>query len=152
MPIPTGSPPTSSQVARLVMTARVISAAFGGQESANPGRPERRLVAGDRGEHGLHVAGRQGRQRDGAEVRDEVTADMRPVAAAGGGAQRHPRGQPPQATPPVVRSGSGATAGDVSASSAATAVSLAGNPPRRTRRRSPGADGRSAPKYPDRPR
>ena len=56
---------------------------------------ERGLVAGDRGEHGLHVPGRQSRQRDPAQVRDQVAAHVRGVAAAGRGAQRHPRRQPP---------------------------------------------------------
>jgi hypothetical protein len=50
---------------------------------------------------------------------------------------------------PVDRPGSGPAAGDPSASSAAAAAARVANPPRRTRRRCPAADGRSALKYHD---
>ena len=43
---------------------------------------------------------------------------------------------------PVVNPGTGTTCGDARASRAATAAALVANPPRRTRRRVPAADGR----------
>src|SRR6266699_1951089 len=51
---------------------------------------QRRLTADDRGEHALHIGGRQLRQRDTAQIRDQVTTDMRGIPAAGRGPQRTP--------------------------------------------------------------
>jgi hypothetical protein len=56
---------------------------------------QRRVTADDRGEHRLDIGGRQLRQRDTAQVRDQVAPDMRGIPAAGRGAQRYPRCQPP---------------------------------------------------------
>jgi len=55
----------------------------------------RRVAADDPGEHALHISSRQLRQRDGTQVRDQVTADMRGIPAPGRGPQRHPPRQPP---------------------------------------------------------
>ena len=105
------------------------------------------LVAGDCGEHRLHIARRQGSDRDRPQVQDQVAAHVRRVAASGRRTATtrdasHRRSHSPVDSPDL-----GADAGGASASHASTAAALVGNPPRRTR--CPATGGRSALKYHD---
>ena len=57
-------------------------------------RPQRLVVAGDRGEHGLHVGHRQLGQQNSPQGWLQVQPHVPGVAADGGGGERCPRGQP----------------------------------------------------------
>jgi hypothetical protein len=105
--------------------------------------PERRLVAGDRGERGLHVPGRQRRQRDDAQVRDQVAR----ICSFPVDSSRHPHQRDGSGSLRRVRrrGHSGRKEDHPSAVGAGGRPTPSGRPPMPTRPRRPGTTAETRP-------